>query len=217
MTSRLEPVFYPVPAAPPISHIPAGGMVAAVIDLVVPAREAPRRIGHHITYELPPDAPALSLIAGRAITGPELTVDRRSSLVIAPPLRGDAWLSGNGCCEARSVHRSPRIVVDGARFVKPETFAIDWLRLRDGRLWAGDGTRNEQYFAFGAEVVSVAPGRVVFVRDDMPEEMPGQTPVAVKGPGDYLGTTWWFTSGVTCGRCTRTCSRAAFPFKWASA
>jgi len=187
LAGKLEPVFYPVPNAKPISSIPVGGMVGAVIDVVVPPREAPRRIGHRITYELPSDTPALSLIASRAIAGPELTVDRRSSLVIAPPLRGNAWLSGNCCCEARSVHRSPRIVVDGARFVKPETFAIDWLRLVDGRLWAGDGTRNEQYFAFGAEVVSVAHGTVVSVRNDMPEEMPGQTPVAVKGPGDYLG------------------------------
>ena len=187
LAGKLEPIFYPVPDEKPTSTIPVGGMVGAVIDVVVPPRETPRRISHRITYELPPDTPALSLLASREIAGPELTVERRPPLVIAPPLHGSAWLSGNGCCEARSVHRSPRIVVDGARVVKPETFAIDWLRLVDGRLWAGDGARNEQYFAFGAEVVSVAHGKVVAVRSDMPEEMPGKTPVAVKGPGDYLG------------------------------
>jgi hypothetical protein len=41
LAGRLEPVFYPVPGAPTVSRIPAGGMVVAVIDLVVPSGEAP--------------------------------------------------------------------------------------------------------------------------------------------------------------------------------
>src|SRR5262249_19107480 len=152
----------------------------------VPPGEVPARISHRITYELPPDAPALALIARRAVAGPELTVDPRSALVIAPPLRGNGWFIMNGCCDALSVDRWPRIVVDGARYVKPETFAIDWLQLQEGRLWTGDGTENAQYFAFGAEVVSVADGTVVSVRDDMPEEKPNQAPAAVQQPGDYV-------------------------------
>jgi len=187
LAARMEPVFYPAPNASPNSRIPTGGMVAANIDLVVPPGAVPTRIGHRINYDLPPDTPALTLIASRAVAGPELTVDARLPMVIAPPLRGNGWLDGNGCCDAFSVHRSPRVVVDGARLVKPETFAIDWVRIDNGKLWAGDGTRNEQYFAFGAEVVSVAEGTVVSVRDDMPEETPRQPPAAVKGPGDYLG------------------------------
>jgi hypothetical protein len=187
LAARMEPVFYPAPNASPNSRIPTGGMVAANIDLVVPPGAVPTRIGHRINYDLPPDTPALTLIASRAVAGPELTVDARLPMVIAPPLRGNGWLDGNGCCDAFSVHRSPRVVVDGARLVKPETFAIDWVRIDNGKLWAGDGTRNEQYFAFGAEVVAVAEGTVVSVRDDMPEETPRQPPAAVKGPGDYLG------------------------------
>ncbi len=187
LAANTEPVYFPAPGASRISQIPVGGVVATIIDLSVPPGEVPARISHHIAYELPPDAPALSLIASRAVAGPELTVDPRSPLVIAPPLRGNGWISINGCCDAFSVHRSPRVVVDGARYVKPETFAIDWLRLQDGRLWTGDGTQNAQYFAFGAEVVSVADGTVVSVRDDMPEEAPNQVPAAVKQPGDYIG------------------------------
>jgi hypothetical protein len=187
LVANTEPIFFPAPDAAPISQIPVGGVVAVVVDLRVPPGEVPARISHHIAYELPPDAPALALIASRAVTGPELTVDPRSALVLAPPLRGDGWVSINGCCDAFSVHRSPRIVVDGARYVKPETFAIDWLQLQDRRPWTGDGTENAQYFAFGAEVVSVADGTVVSVRDDMPEETPNQAPAAVQQPGDYIG------------------------------
>ncbi len=72
-------------------------------------------------------------------------------------------------------------------YVKPETFAIDWVRLQGGRQWTGVGAQNEQHFAFGADVVSVAEGTVVSVRDDMPEETPRQPPVAVKHADDYAG------------------------------
>ncbi len=173
--------------APPVSQIPVGGVVATVIDLVVPSGQAPARISHRIAYLLPADAPALTLFDSRAVTGPELTVDPRAPLVIAPPLRGAGWFNANGCCIADTPHRSARLAVDGARYVKFETFAIDWIQLQGGRPFAGDGSQNEHWFAFGAEVVSVADGTVVAVRDDMPEETPNQPTVAVQHPGDYAG------------------------------
>ncbi len=171
----------------PGTQIPVGGTVAVVIDLVLPPGEAAARISHQIAYELPADAPALTLFDSRAVTGPELTVDPRAPLVIAPPLRGAGWLNANGCCIADTPHRAARLAIDGERYVKFETFAIDWLRLQDGRSYAGDGSRNEQYFAFGAEILSVADGTVVAVRDGMPEEAPHQPTVAVRHPADYAG------------------------------
>lgn len=187
LAANLEPVFFPAPNASPSARIPVGAAVAAVIDVVVPPGSALARINHRMSFELPADIPAVSLIAGRTLIGPELAVDPRAPLVIAPPLRGNGWFSGDACCQAYSVHRSPRLVLDGARFSKPETFAIDWERFQDGRLWTGDGTRNEQYFAFGADVVSAADGTVVAVRDDMPDETPKQPPVTVKEADDYIG------------------------------
>jgi hypothetical protein len=123
----------------------------------------------------------------REITIPELVVDPRAPLVIAPPLRGAGWVNANGCCLADTPHRATRLVVDGSQYVKPETFAIDWVRLEGGRQWTGDGAQNEQHFAFGADVVAVAEGTVVAVRDDMPEETPRQPPVAVQHAADYAG------------------------------
>ena len=66
-------------------------------------------------------------------------------------------------------------------------FAIDWIRLEDNRLFTGDGTRNEDYFAFGAEVLAVADGTVVFVRDGMPEDTPNEPPTTLHQPLDYGG------------------------------
>ena len=80
-----------------------------------------------------------------------------------------------------------RYAVNGERIIKAETFAIDWVQLRDGFFFTGDGSRNEQYPYFGTNVLAVADGTVVFVRDDMPEEIPGPEPLHVKEPIDYAG------------------------------
>src|SRR6476660_605905 len=75
-----------------------------------------------------------------------------------------------------------RIAIDGSRIETPETFAIDWTQLKDGKTFEGDGARNEEHYAFGADVLAVADGTVVSVRDGMPEETPWKPPVAVHAP-----------------------------------
>jgi murein DD-endopeptidase MepM/ murein hydrolase activator NlpD len=84
-----------------------------------------------------------------------------------------------------------RLAVDGVRYVKPETFAIDWVQVRDNRLLEGDESENESYFAYGAKVRSATGGKVVSVRDDMPDETPGLSdvppPQYVKRPADFAG------------------------------
>ncbi len=170
----------------PTDVVPQSGALAAMIDVVVPPDQVPERLTHRITYALAPDAPALALIGSREIHGPELTVDPFTPLVIAPPLRGGGWMNANGCCAA-SPHRSAILAVDGERLVKFETFAIDWIRLEGPRFYAGDGTHNEDHFAFGAELLAVADGTVAFVRDGMPEEMPFHPPQSLRQPLDYGG------------------------------
>jgi murein DD-endopeptidase MepM/ murein hydrolase activator NlpD len=101
-------------------------------------------------------------------------------------LRGTGWLNANGCCEA-SAHRSAILAVDGNHLVKFETFGIDWIRVEGSRFYAGDGTRNEDHFAYGAEILAVADGTVVFVRDGMPEETPFQPSRSLRQPLDYGG------------------------------
>jgi murein DD-endopeptidase MepM/ murein hydrolase activator NlpD len=171
----------------PSAVVPVGGTAATIIDLAVAADRVPAQVTHRISYNLPADAPALSLLGSRTLTGPALTVDPRDPLVIAPPLRGDGWLPANSCCDADSIHRALRLAVDGSHLVKPETFAIDWIQLQGERLFTGDGSQNEQYFGFGADVLSATAGTVVSVRDDMPEETPKQPPLNVLQPTDYAG------------------------------
>jgi hypothetical protein len=150
----------------------------------------PAQLTHRITYALPPLAPVLALIGGRRIDGPALAVDPRAPAVVAPPLRGAGWFHASGCCVAGgyvSPHRAGRMAVDGVRYVKNEVFAIDWVRLRGGRFADGDGARNDQHAAFGAQVVAAAAGAVVAVRDGMPEGTPFRLPTTLERPGDYAG------------------------------
>jgi murein DD-endopeptidase MepM/ murein hydrolase activator NlpD len=128
------------------------------------------------------------VIGSLAIDGPELAVDGRAAMVLAPPVHGDGWLNGSGCC-VTTQHRNVRLAADGRRFIKPETFAIDWVRMQEGRLYQGNGSRVEQHFAYGAELLAVADGTVVHVRDGMPEETPNRPPVAVQATEDYAGNT----------------------------
>ena len=54
-------------------------------------------------------------------------------------------------------------------------FAYDFVRLGpDGQTFEGSGLRNEDHFCFGRPVVAPAGGKIVLVRDDMPDQPPGQ-------------------------------------------
>lgn len=169
------------------SPIPTSGVVAVVMDVAVPRDLAVTSLSHHIAYDIPPDDPTRSILSEYAVDGPELTVSPQEAIVISPPLLGTEWVAYNGCCPPSSLHRSLRLAADGARVAKSETFAIDWIRLQDGAPFMGDGAQPEQWFGFGAEVLAVADGTVVFTRNHMPEEMPMAPVQHVKHPGDYGG------------------------------
>jgi hypothetical protein len=171
----------------PTAAIPASGTAAVVMDVTVSPDRAVERLDHRITYEVASDAPVRSLIGSFGIDGPQLPVDPRPTTIIAPPLRGDGWLANSGCCAAASIHRAIRVPVGGARIGKQETFAIDFARLRDGKGFAGDGARPEDWYGFGAEVLAVADGTVVAVADGYPEQAPLQPITHITKPEDFGG------------------------------
>ncbi len=171
----------------PLEDVPASGTAAVMIDVAVPRDEVPERLTHRITYMLPADAPGAGQIESLTVEGPELAVDARAPIIITPPVHGTGWLNAFSCCDPSSIHRGVRAAADGARIVKSETFAIDWVLLQDGRVFEGDGARNEQWFGFGAEVTAVAPGTVVFTRDGLADGTPKSLPTSLKQPGDGAG------------------------------
>jgi len=64
------------------------------------------------------------------------------------------------------------MAIDGRRIETGETFAIDWNRAKNDKIYAGDGKMVEQHFAFGQDALAVADGTVVSTHDGMPDETP---------------------------------------------
>jgi hypothetical protein len=83
------------------------------------------------------------------------------------------------CC-GPNPHRDLRRAVDGLRIETHETFAVDWGRVRGNKTFEGDGSTNEQSYAYGAAVLAVADGTVVFAQDGEPEQTAGQVIPATK-------------------------------------
>lgn len=115
------------------------------------------RLNHRISYR-PGTSELGSIVGTRDIVGPELDVDPRAPLVIASPLKGQAWLNANSCCVPEPAHSVSRITLGGNSIKKSEEFALDWVQLCNGRLFDGDGSGNEQRYGFGADVFAVADG-----------------------------------------------------------
>ena len=67
------------------------------------------------------------------------------------------------------------------RFVA-EAFAYDFLKIGpDGKSYEGTGGRNSDYFSYGLDVLASADGEVVYMRNDVPENVPGQAMAATPG------------------------------------
>ena len=75
------------------------------------------------------------------------------------PLRG-VWYVGIGA-SLHTVHR----------WAIPEEFALDIAKLgANGLSHKGDGTRFDDYYAYGADVLAAADGRVISAANDQPED-----------------------------------------------
>ena len=84
------------------------------------------------------------------------------------PLRG-VWYAGWGA----SFHT-------GHRWAIPEEFALDIAKIGESGLsHKGDGTRFSDYYAYGADVLAAANGRVTSVANDQPED-----PSAMQHPNE---------------------------------
>ena len=183
---EIAKVTTPAFTGPPTAVVPPSAAVGAVIDVVLPQNTVPDRLNHRISYR-PGTSEVASMVGARDIVGPQLDVDARTPVVISSPLKGPSWLNANSCCVPDAPHRRARIAVDGNSIKKFEEFAVDWVQLRDGKLFDGDGGGNEQWYGFGADVVAVADGSVAAVFDGMPEQKPAMPATGLRGPRDYSG------------------------------
>ncbi|HEY3670151.1 MAG TPA: M23 family metallopeptidase [Acidimicrobiia bacterium] len=169
----------------PFTEIPVGGTAVVLLDDVFATRaDVPARSNHRIraAFGAAPSAD-LQPVAARypdTVTqvGGVVRASKQTPVVIGPPLAGDGWVATNGCCGNTS-HRGA-VMALGGRLNAPERFAIDFVRLDptvDGVVtFHGDGTKNEDYLAFGAPLLAVADGTVVSVLSDVRDSTPQVAP-----------------------------------------
>jgi Peptidase family M23 len=151
----------------------------------VPPDTVPERVTHRIAYTLKPDSELAVMVNSLEVDAPEVAINRRTAMVIKPPVTGEGWLVSSGCCKP-NIHRDLRIAIDGVRIETAETFAIDWAKVKNGRIFDGDGSKVEQHYAFGEEVLAVADGTVVSIQDGKPETTPN-LPMIPETKDDYGG------------------------------
>jgi murein DD-endopeptidase MepM/ murein hydrolase activator NlpD len=73
-------------------------------------------------------------------------------------------------------------------YFTPEIFAIDWIRVRNGLFFNGDGTRLGDWPGYGAPVRAAADGVVVTAANDRPDIPPLMTSnPALRKPADLAG------------------------------
>jgi Peptidase family M23 len=165
--------------------IPASAAVSIDVDLILPPNTVPERVTHKITYTLKADSELAPMITSLEVDAPEVVINRQPAIVIKPPVRGEGWLVSSGCCKP-NVHRDLRIAIDGVRIETAETFAIDWAKVKNGRIFDGNGSKVEQHHAFGEEVFAVADGTVVSIQDGKPDATPN-IPMKPETKDDYGG------------------------------
>src|SRR5215475_6126235 len=169
----------------PVTEIPASAAVSVDVDLIVPPGTALERVTNRLEYRVPPGTSTAVFVDPPVVDVPEIAIDRQPATVIKPPVKGDGWLATTACCKP-NLHRDLRVAVDGSRIETAETFAVDWAQVRNERVYDGDGSANEQYYSYGADVLAVADGTVVSIQDGKPETSPNVLMVP-QSMSDYGG------------------------------
>lgn len=144
----------------------AGGIASGrrgivFVELTLPARKPlPKRLRHRVEYRV--------AAATQTVEGGDVAVRTRPPPVLGPPLRGGPWVAVYDASWERG-HRRVAFAVDG-KARTPGRHAADWVRVdSSGRKQRGDGHRAADTYSYGEDVLAVADGTIVKVRNDLPE------------------------------------------------
>jgi hypothetical protein len=146
------------------AHVPFG-----------PNQAVPKSLSHRLSATLvQPDQPARPF----TVTAGETRVAEQNPVVLGPPLVGEGYVAADGCCDSVR-HVRALLPIDG-RYALAQRFAIDWEQLdAENRVVRGDLKKIESYVIFGKDVIAVADGTVVAMRNDLPEQIPGALPAGL--------------------------------------
>ena len=167
---------------------PAGEAVIApssqlllLVDLTfASAGDVPLAFQHRMTL-----GPTATSAVPRTSTVARVDLNPAEAPTLGPPVDGTNWVVTNGCCSPLSPHRTAILPTDAGLSVA-ERFAVDFRQMDEtGRFVVDDPSQLQSYAGYGANVLSVAPGRVVSIVDGYVEQAPGVAPA----PGTFTVDT----------------------------
>jgi len=152
-------------AVPRLLNVAQVGLL--YVHVIVDENNIPRRLTHRVSFNL-----NAALVAE---TGARTRVRRATRLVLDPPLRGNQYVAGDGCCDSIR-HVRATLALNG-RLHTAQRFAIDWEQVNaDDRIFVGDPSQVTNYVIYGKPVFAVADARVSEVLDGLDDSPPGGLP-----------------------------------------
>lgn len=113
--------------------------------------------GHVAGFAIRPAA------AEKPTEAPSTHLDYQTKTPLRLPFDGEWTVFWGGRTVDQNYHAASR----------DQRFAYDIVILRDGKTHSGDGSANDQYFAFGQPILAPAAGTVVVVVDGVDDNKPG--------------------------------------------
>jgi Peptidase family M23 len=146
------------------------------MDVAYPVkRKTPPKLRHQVNLSFRPEGSS-DPPTTQAYTGVKVAVNDSEPLNVEPPLRGERWLIGNGCCDKITAHRGATLAINGT-IDAPERFAIDFVQLTAADALV-DGPYGDlaSWPFFGDKIRAATDGKVVKIQDGLPEQTPGVFP-----------------------------------------
>jgi len=158
LTALLQPSGAPPTAdQPPVSQLAGNAGVVAFLCLGFDGK-APEQLTHRVGTD-------------KGVTeSAEIGTSHTELRSFGPPVAGSSW-SASSAPSNDSHHRIGLLVVDGRAQIA-RRYAIDWLQLEGGAMFAGDEGDLRSYHAYGEDVLAVEDGTVVTVIDGIPDNTP---------------------------------------------
>ena len=186
------------------------------MDVAYPVkRKTPPKLRHVVNLSFRPEG-STDPPTTQAYTGVKVAVNDSEPLNVEPPLRGERWLIGNGCCDKITAHRGATLAINGT-IDAPERFAIDFVQLTAAdALVDGPYGNLASWPFFGDKIHAATDGKVVKIQDGLPEQTPGVFP-PTRPCRRRAATSWWSASTPVTTPSTPTCSPAACASRSATA
>lgn len=140
--------------------VPASGTGIVYLDYVL--SKVNTSLLHRIVYEDQEKGESLTIFGAR------FEAEGEAPITIGPPLSHGTWAAIYEPSWTRG-HRRVIYTVDGKARI-PGRFAIDFIKLDDhGKYASGDENLIANWLGYGVDVIAVADGTVVAVKDDFSE------------------------------------------------